>query len=459
VKITILTQYYPPEIGAPQNRLSHLASHLASAGHEVTVLTAMPNYPTGRIHRGYGGVLRRERHGRVRVIRTFIYPSRSAALLPRLLSYFSFVFSSAAFGSFLLKPSDFLLVESPPLFLGIAAVWLSRLKRAKLIFNVSDLWPESAVRVGMIRQDSLGHRFGMRLESFCYQRAWMVTGQSRSILRDIETRFPDRATFLWSNGADTRAFHPQRKTEEARARLTSQNEFVVLYAGLHGLAQGLEQVLDAARELDREGGFRFVLVGDGPLKHKLQQKVTHADIGNVTFLEAMRSAEMPALLASADLILVPLGMHIPGAVPSKLYEAMASGRAVVLVAGGEAAEIVLRHRAALVVAPGQVASLVRAIRELRSNRELALTLSRNGRLAAVEHYDRTEIARAFAQYLGLSSVHAEINRRHGVKPMPTSEAFGARQTSTEDFTAKAERIRSAYAKRTGQSSNPCTHDH
>ena len=99
MKITILTQYYPPEIGAPQNRLSHLASHLASAGHDVTVLTAMPNYPSGKIYKGYGGVLRSERHGRVRVIRTLIYPSRSAALLPRLLSYFSFVFSSAVLGS------------------------------------------------------------------------------------------------------------------------------------------------------------------------------------------------------------------------------------------------------------------------------------------------------------------------------------------------------------------------
>jgi colanic acid biosynthesis glycosyl transferase WcaI len=399
VKITILTQYYPPEIGAPQNRLSHLASHLASAGHELTVLTAMPNYPSGKIHKGYGGVLRSERQGRVRVIRSLICPSRSAALLPRLLSYFSFVASSAVFGSFLLKQSDFLLVESPPLFLGITAVWLSRLKRAKLIFNVSDLWPESAVRVGVIRQDSFAHRLGKRLEAFCYRYAWLVTGQSRTILQDIQTRFPGRTTFLWSNGADTQAFQPQRGTEESRARLTSNGEFVVLYAGLHGLAQGLEQVLDAASELQREGGFRFVLVGDGPLKQKLRRRVTDTGIRNVTFLETVPSAEMPALLAAADLAVVPLGMHIPGAIPSKLYEAMASGRPVVLIASGEAAEFLLRLRAGLVVAPGQIASLVRGIRELRSNPELALTLSRNARQAAVEHFDRTKIARAFVRYL------------------------------------------------------------
>lgn len=398
MKLTILTQYYPPEIGAPQNRLSNLASHFASAGHEVTVLTAMPNYPAGKIQKGYGGLLKKEWNGKVRILRTFIYPTQSAALLPRLLSYFSFVFSSALFGSFLLRSSDFLLVESPPLFLGIAALWLSRLKRARLIFNVSDLWPASAVCLRVIRQNSFAHRVSMRLESFCYRNSWLVTGQSKSILRDIETRFPGQKTFLLSNGTDTRVFHPQTRIQDARERLTSRNEFVVLYAGLHGLAQGLEQILDASQELQRED-YRFVLIGDGPVKRTLIQKARHASAQDVTFLDSAPSAEMPALLAAADLILVPLGMHIPGAVPSKLYEAMATGRPVVLVASGEAAELVLHHKAGLVVEPGQAASLVEAIRTIRSNPELAATLSQNARRAAMEHFDRTEIANSFIQYL------------------------------------------------------------
>src|SRR5271155_2398388 len=141
MKLTILTQYYPPEIGAPQARLSHLAACLVDAGHRVTVLCAMPNYPTGKIYPGYGGWMRRECQGLLEALRTFIYPVQSVALLPRLASYFSFVGSSAVLGGLLLEPSDYLLVESPPLFLGLAAVWLSWLKHARLIFNVSDLWP------------------------------------------------------------------------------------------------------------------------------------------------------------------------------------------------------------------------------------------------------------------------------------------------------------------------------
>jgi colanic acid biosynthesis glycosyl transferase WcaI len=399
VKLTILTQYYPPEIGAPQNRLSHLAAIFASAGHEVTVTTAMPNYPVGKIQEGYGGLLRRERSNGIEIIRTFIFPSQSAALLPRLLNYFSFVFSSALFGTFLLKRSDFLLVESPPLFLGIAAIWLSRLKRAKLIFNVSDLWPESAVRVGVIRPKSLMHRLGQWMESFCYRHAWLVTGQSKSILQDIESRFPQQNTFLLSNGSDTRLFHPANRTDAARARLTTAGEFVVLYAGLHGLAQGLDQILAAASELKSQPGYRFVFIGDGPHKQKLMAQVESSNLSNVTFLNSMPNPEIPALLASADLIVVPLGMHIPGAVPSKLYEAMASGRPLVLIASGEAADIVHRHQAGLVVTPADPSSFVQAIQEIRRHPETSARFAANARTAAVEHFDRTEIAASFIEYL------------------------------------------------------------
>src|SRR5687767_12026368 len=130
--ITFLSQYYPPEIGAPQARLSELAAHFMRRGHLVTVLTAMPNYPTGKIHDGYRGLLRREIQDRVNVIRTMIYPTQKTDLTRRLTNYLSFVFSSATLGSFLLHRCDYLLVESPPLFLGLSGLYLSRLKRARM---------------------------------------------------------------------------------------------------------------------------------------------------------------------------------------------------------------------------------------------------------------------------------------------------------------------------------------
>lgn len=389
-------------MGAPQARLSHLAGELSEAGHRVTVLTAMPNYPTGKIFSGYGKWLKRERMQRdqVEVLRTFIYPTRSAALIPRLASYFSFAGSSALLGSFLLQPCDYLLAESPPLFLGLAGVWLSRLKRARLIFNVSDLWPESAVNLGVIGSESWLHRCGHYLESFCYRRAWLVTGQSREIVCDINARFPGLRTRLYSNGADTEMFHPLPRTDEARSALTGKNEFVALYAGLHGLAQGLNQVLDAARSLEHEDGFRFVFVGDGPQKPDLVRRAQETGLESVTFIDPVPAAHVPALLAAADVVLVPLSAKIPGAVPSKLYEAMASGRPVVVAAEGEAADIVQRHEAGIVVAPGDGQGLARVVRELKADPSRAKTMGENGRSAAIRYFDRSQIARDFIEYLG-----------------------------------------------------------
>lgn len=399
MKFGILTQYYPPEVGAPQTRLSELARHFVRRGHSVTVMTAQPNYPTGRIYDGYGRILRREQCDGVNLIRTFIYPTQRTDFLRRLTNYFSFVFSSALFNSVLPGRFDYLLVESPPLFLGLAGWWLSRLKGARLIFNVSDLWPESAVQLGMLRSQGLAFRVSAWLESLCYRKAWLVTGQSKSILANINGRFSDCRTFHLSNGADTNRFCPERHTAEARAALSKNGKCVAVYAGLHGLAQGLDQLLQAAEMLKNEAEFQFVLVGDGPEKKKLQDYAQRRNLSNIRFLDPRPASEVPVLLAAADVVLVPLKTYIPGAVPSKLYEAMATSRPVVLMASGEAKEIVQEYRAGIAIQPGDVEGLAQALRKLSADPQLRLTLGGNGRRAAEEHFDRAKIANRFINFL------------------------------------------------------------
>ena len=397
--ITLLTQYYPPEIGAPQARLSELAAHFVERGHSVTVLTAMPNYPTGRIATGYGGVLVREHQNGINLIRTFIFATQQARLARRMANYLSFVMSSAIIGSLLLAHTDYLLVESPPLFLGLSGIWLSRMKRARMIFNVSDLWPESAVQLGVLRRESRAFKASLLLEKLCYNHAWLITGQSRSILDDIHRRFPGKPTFHLSNGVDTRKFRPDLWTQDARATLGGNAECVVLYAGLHGLAQGLEQVLEAAEELQNDIGLEFVLIGDGPEKNELRSAAKRRNLSNVRFLDPRPAGEIPALIAAADVVLVPLKKYIPGAVPSKLYEAMASARPVILVADGEAAELVCQHKAGIVVKPGAINDLVHAIRRLHTDLSLRRTLGENGRRASKQLFDRTAIATRFIDHL------------------------------------------------------------
>jgi colanic acid biosynthesis glycosyl transferase WcaI len=399
VRLALLTQYYPPETGAPQRRLSHLAGHFVRAGHSVTVLTAMPNYPRGKIFPGYRGLVHREQLDGVNVIRTAIYPTQKTGFLPRLANYFSFVLSSAAVGSFLMPRPDYLFVESPPLFLGLSGYWLSRLKSTRLIFNVADLWPESAVRLGVLREDSMAWRVSAWLERFCYRNSWLITGQSKSILQSVAERFPKVPLFHLSNGVDTAQFKPERKTPAQRAALCSNGNFLAVYAGLHGLAQGLDQVLDAAEVLRSESGFQIVLIGDGPQKLALQERARDRQLNNVSFLNSRSAEEMPELLASADALLVPLKGFIPGAVPSKLYEGMGSGRPVVLIAEGEAADVVRETNAGIVVDPGDIGGIANALRRLRADAQLGAKMGENGRKAALERFDRDRIAKGFIQRL------------------------------------------------------------
>jgi colanic acid biosynthesis glycosyl transferase WcaI len=398
VHVTILTQYYAPEIGAPQRRLGHLAETFTRRGHRVTVLTAMPSYPQGKIYEGYGGLRRVEDLGGVRVIRTFVYPSQSARILPRLASYFSFVLSSAAVGGWDVEPCDYLMTESPPLFLGMSGYALSRWKRARWIFNVSDIWPESAVRVGVLRPGWMLSA-SLRLEALCYRNAWLVTGQSQSIVHDIGRRFPGVPTRLLSNGVDARQFKPAEGASPSHAALHANAGCAAVYAGLHGLAQGLDQIVSAAALLRDEAGLGIFLMGDGPTKASLVEQARAAALANVRFLDPIPAAEMPAWLSGGDIAIVPLKAFIPGAVPSKLYEAMAAGLPVVLVATGEPADIVNEHRAGIVVAPGDVAGLADALRRLAANPDHRRELGQNGRRAAEQRYDRNVINSSFVEYL------------------------------------------------------------
>ena len=396
MNLVILSQYYPPEVGAPQTRLSELARLMVLEGDSVTVLTAMPNYPTGRIYPGYGGLLKRESADGVNIVRTFIYPTQKTDFVRRLTNYFSFVITSAVLGTFLLKRADVLLVESPPLFLGLSAVWLSFVKRARLIFNVSDLWPESAVQLGILRRNSFFHTLSSWLESFCYRQAWLVTGQSKSIIRNIQERFPNCQTYHLSNGVDTSRFPVTRNGWQSAS---PNGDCVVMYAGLHGLAQGLGQVLLAAEDLGEDSRFKFVLIGDGPEKNMLMEQATERSLSNVEFRDPRRAQEIPALIAGSDIVLVPLTSYLVGAVPSKLYEAMASGRPVILVASGEAAEIVNEHEAGITVQPGDIKGLVRALETLVGQPELRRKMGENGRRAAEQHFDREIIVKRFRSFL------------------------------------------------------------
>lgn len=398
MRLAILTQYYPPEMGAPQVRLSELARRFVERGHEVVVLTAMPNYPGGRIYPGYGGLVRREERDGALVIRSYIHPSNSLKPRSRLANYFSFVLSSLAVGVPALSKVDFLLTENPPMFLGLSGFILSRLKRARWIMNVADLWLEGALRLGIIRD---GHSLKMAraLETFFYRKAWLVSGQSKEILHSVHQSYPEASTYHLSNGVDTRRFSPEHRSSDIRKELGNGTGCVAVYGGLHGAAQGLDQVIRAAARLRDMNGLTIVLVGDGPEKKTLIGQAHQLNLANVRFLDPYPNDRMPSVLASADIALVPLKDQFAGAVPSKLYEAMGAGLPVVMVAGGEAAQILQEAKAGMVVPPGDVETLANVLHDLAHDRERRLQLGMNGRHAAVARFDRRAIADKFIDFL------------------------------------------------------------
>jgi glycosyltransferase involved in cell wall biosynthesis len=397
-RLCLLTQYFPPEMGAPQARLSELGERLIDFGWEVEALTALPNYPTGSVFAGYD---RRqtvvEQVGRIRTVRVPLYTAKTG-FSKRLRSYLSFAASASRYGPRLCGRPDLLFVESPPLFIGYAARYLSWRWRCPFVFNVSDLWPESAIRMGIVKP-GFATRMAERLERKLYRKAAAVTGQSAEIIEAVRRTVPGVKADVITNGVDPKRFGRELADNAARHLLGPEPGPIFIFAGLLGLAQGLDQILDLAKSLGDDAAGRFVLVGDGPAREHLHDRIEQERIGRVRLISAQPRERIPALLAAADAAIITLGMSIPGAVPSKIYEAMATSLPILLVADGEPARRVQEASCGRAVPAGEPAGLRAAFTELARDADLRERLGAAGRQAAETIYNRDRIAERLAQFL------------------------------------------------------------
>lgn len=395
MKLLILTQYYPPEVGAPQNRLHELAVLLNRKGITVEVLTALPNYPKYVIHLEYlHGDRREESIDGVKVYRSGIWVSKSKGIISRLLNYFSFVWTSYWRGRKLGK-YDFLLVESPPLFLGYSALGLSKKLKAKLIFNVSDLWPESAEKMGIVTNRFL---LGMayRLEAKCYRRSVLVSGQTMGIVENIKERFPATRTHWLPNGVDPGFYDPEKVQADFRERHgIPEDHLVLFYGGILGHAQGLEVVLHAASKLSDKDKCTIILQGSGPEEFKLKELAGQLNLNRVLFLDPVEKSFMPGVLKEVDVALVPLRKLdlFQGAIPSKIFEALAMEKALLLGVEGEAKlHFIENAKAGLFFEPENSEALTKMIRLMSLNRNEVTEMGRRGRKYVVENFNRDKIA-------------------------------------------------------------------
>jgi glycosyltransferase involved in cell wall biosynthesis len=288
---------------------------------------------------------------------------------------------------------DYLMVESPPLFLGISAWWISKRKKAKMVFNVSDLWPESAEKLGVI-SNKMFLKLATILEEWLYKKSYMVTGQTQGIVQNIQTRFPNKKVHWLPNGVDESIFS-FKKQENVRQQLKlSKDDFLIMYGGIIGLAQGLDVILDAAKLLPAESKITYLLLGDGPEKNRLQQRVVDEKIARVKFLELVSREVVPSYVDAVDVAVIPLKKMdlFLGAIPSKIFENLALGKPLLLSVDGEARSLFIdKGNAGLFIEPENSKMLAEKSLQMEANPEMVREMGSNGKAFVQTNFMRKKI--------------------------------------------------------------------
>ena len=386
MRLLFLTHYFHPEVGAAQTRILETARLLRDRGHEVAVLTGFPNYPDGVIADGYRGkVVMTEDMDGLQVTRAPILPAPNRGFAKRVVNHTSFALSSLPV-SLRTGRADAVIAESPPLFTAGAAVAVARGRRAPLVLNVSDLWPESAVQLGML-SNPRAIRAAEALERFAYRHSAAITVPTPGMVRILrENGQPEGKVVYLPNAVDTERFTPAPPPDDAVRR--------ILYSGTVGLAQGVGTMVDAARLLTGEG-FTFDVYGDGAEREELERRAH--DLPHVTFHGRVARERIPGIVEAAGMCVMSL-RDVPlfeDAVPTKMLEYMAAAKPVVAAAAGQAARLVRDSEAGEACPPEDPAALADAIRRVAADPGRARAMGLNGRAHVEQHLSR----RAFVDRL------------------------------------------------------------
>lgn len=386
MRFLFLTQYFPPEIGAAQVRLASVIRELVRLGHQVEVVTAMPNYPTGHVFEGYRGRLWLEEDWEgVRVVRTWLYPAMGTGP-KRMLNYFSFVLSALG-GVLKVQKPDYIFVESPPLFLSLTGYLASRRFGVPFIFNIADLWPDSVRQLGLMKEGLL-LRLAEGLEGWSYRQAHFITAVTEGIQKVLleEKKVPPHKILYLPNGVDTDLFKPMPPDLALARELGLEGKKIILYAGNHGYAHGLEVALQAAQLLT-DPQVVLVLIGDGSEKPRLKQMAQEMGLTNVRFLDPKPPAHIAQLysLAVAGLSTLRNSPLFEMTRPVKIFAGMSCAKPILYAGQGEGARLVEGARAGLVSLPEDAQTLAHNIMTVVQNPHLAEQLGQNGRRYVEAH--------------------------------------------------------------------------
>ena len=364
MRILFLSHYFPPEGNAPATRVHQFCKRWVAAGHQVTVLTCAPNVPSGVVYEGYKNRLyRREVVDGIEVVRLWTYLAANAGMAKRMINFTSYLNSAFWAGLFRKRP-DVMIATSPQMFCGVAGALLRLFKRCPFVLEVRDIWPESILTVGAMKK-SLMIRGLERIERWMYRRADHIVAVGPGYQRKLEERgVPRERISIVTNGVDLSLYQPRPADEAWRQRHGIAGKVAVAYIGTVGMAAGLEVVLEAGRLLKERGNtsVQFLVVGDGAEREKLESQRAAMGLDNVRFTGLLPKSEMPTALASVDVCLVHLRdtALFQTVLPSKIFEAAAMERPILLGVGGDAEALIRENDAGIVIQGGNGLALAEA---------------------------------------------------------------------------------------------------
>ncbi len=401
MRILFLSHYFPPEVNAPASRTWEHCRQWVAAGHQVTVITCAPNHPRGKVYSGYRNRLfLRESKGGIDVVRVWTYVTANEGFLKRTLNYVSFMVSSILAALFVGR-ADVVITTSPQFFNGLAGYFASGLKRAPWVLEIRDLWPESILAVGAIKNRLL-IRLLEWLEMFAYRKADAIVPVTDAFKKYMVGKgIPESKITVIKNGVDLAFYQAGEGANQLRLELGLEGKFVAAYFGTHGMAHHLETILEAARILQSNTDITFLMVGDGAERARIKSMRDELALDNVIMLEQQPKEKMPLLweLCDASLVLLRKSELFKTVIPSKIFESMGMRRPIVLGVQGESAEIIEAAGAGFCIEPENAAELAERLLKLQREPDMGAKMGESGRAYVAEHFDRKRLAQRFEKLL------------------------------------------------------------
>ena len=403
MRLLFISNYFPPEVNAPATRLYEHARLWTKAGHDVDVMTSVPNFPEGQVYEGYRNRYAEEQIDGIDVVRVPMYVAENKGTLKRTLSYISFMLSCLLFSPRIRRRPDVIVATSPQFFAAIGGYVMARLFRVPFVLEVRDLWPESIVAVGAVRRNAL-IRFFERIERYLYHHSDHIVVVTHAFQRHIEERgVASEKISVLKNGFDLQALcEPLDEAQMSRMRreLGLEGKFVASYIGTIGMAHGVEVMLEAAQRC-ADPDVVFMVVGTGAEREKLVARQAELQLPNLRIVEKQPKQLVPYLLALSDVSVVHLkdSPLFRTVIPSKIFEAMAMKKPIVLGVEGETREIIEEAGAGIPIRPEDAGALVEAVTRLRNDRALYERMGESGLAYVRRHHDRRDLAERYWEIL------------------------------------------------------------